>query len=158
MLFCRDIYNFTGCNFTVQAWFAMCGEQADYIRWWSIIKSLLTHCHRGHKWLSPQQSLTVTELTGLSRLILVERTFSNLKCELGRMKNIDFFFFPQIRSQDFCSNYMLCSLTMMTLSRPLQLQDSICHLTTPNTSPFLFKVLFKLLLHSHPKYLLVGHW
>lgn len=53
VLFCRDIYNFIGCNFTVQAWFAMCGEQADCIRWWRIIKSLLTHCHRGHKWPFP---------------------------------------------------------------------------------------------------------
>lgn len=69
----------------------MCGEQADCIRWWSIIKSLLTHCHREHKWLSPQQSLTVTESTGLARLILVEGMFSKLKCEMGGMKNIDFF-------------------------------------------------------------------
>lgn len=40
VLFCRDIYNFIGCNFTVQAWFTMCGEQADCIRWWIIVNSL----------------------------------------------------------------------------------------------------------------------
>lgn len=58
--------------------------------------SLLTHCHRGHKWPFPKEGTNSDMVKWFGQAVMVKGNFSKLKYKMNGIKNIDFFFLIKI--------------------------------------------------------------